>query len=121
MMVAATSDEYDALLKNTTKLQAVSWWPKACDIIPKDGGKGKAIENILKHYGYTKEESMAFGDGGNDKDMLIAAGCGVAMGNARDEVKAIADCVIGDNDHEGIAKYLQTIDFEVEEGIISEV
>jgi len=102
MMVAATSDEYDALLKNTTKLQAVSWWPKACDIIPKDGGKGKAIENILKHYGYLKEESMAFGDGGNDKDMLMAAGCGVAMGNARDEVKAIADYITDDVKEDGI-------------------
>ncbi len=34
-------------------------------------------------------------------------GIGVAMGNAIDEVKAIADYVIGDNDHDGIADYLQ--------------
>ena len=32
---------------------------------------------------------------------------GIAMGNAIDEVKAIADCVIGDNDHDGIAEYLE--------------
>lgn len=102
MMVAATKDEYDALLKNTTKLQAVSWWPKACDIIPKDGGKGRAIDHILKHYGYTKEESMAFGDGGNDMEMLMAVGCGIAMGNARPEVKAIADYITDDVKDDGI-------------------
>lgn len=45
--------------------------------------------------------------------MLKLCDVGVAMGNAIDEVKEIADCVIGDNDHDGIAKYLQTIDFDM--------
>jgi hypothetical protein len=44
--------------------------------------------------------------------MLKLCGVGVAMGNAIDEVKTIADCVIGDNDHDGIANYLQGIEFE---------
>ena len=47
------------------------------------------------------------GDGENDIDMLKYVNIGIAMGNAIDEVKAIADCVIGDNDHDGIAVYLQ--------------
>lgn len=57
----------------------------------------------------TKEliQKIAFGDDYADIGMLKLCGVGVAMGNAIDEVKAIADCVIGDNDHDGIAKYLQ--------------
>ncbi len=39
----------------------------------------------MKHYGITREQTMAFGDGGNDTDMLAYAGIGVAMGNATDE------------------------------------
>ena len=83
--------------------------------------KSTGLRALTAHLGVTMEETMAMGDSENDYSMINAAGIGVAMGNAIDEVKAIADCVIGDNDHEGIAKYLQTIDFEVEEGIISEV
>ena len=57
-----------------------------------------------QHYGISLDEAMCFGDGGNDKDMLMAAGCGVAMGNAEEEVKAAADHVTEDIDDEGILK-----------------
>ena len=44
----------------------------------------------MAHYGITREQTMAFGDGGNDTDMLAYAGIGVAMGNATAEPKAAA-------------------------------
>ena len=47
-------------------------------------------------------DTMAVGDALNDVEMIQAAGCGVAMGNARDEVKEVADFVTADNDHDGI-------------------
>lgn len=56
----------------------------------------------MKHYGITREQTMAFGDGGNDTDMLAYAGIGVAMGNATDEPKAAADYVADDVDHDGV-------------------
>ena len=43
---------------------------------------------MLRHYGFSKDEAIAFGDGHNDIEMLEAVGMGVAMGNAKDEVKA---------------------------------
>ena len=49
---------------------------------------------------------MAFGDGGNDIDMIKHAGIGVAMGNARDEVKAAADYVTTSVDDNGILNAL---------------
>lgn len=52
---------------------------------------------------------MAFGNEHNDVAMLQWAGIGVAMGNAPDDVKAIADLVADDNDHDGIAKVIEKV------------
>ena len=49
---------------------------------------------------------MAFGDGGNDIQMLSHVGLGVAMGNARDEVKKYAKYVTSDVDNDGISRAL---------------
>ena len=102
MVAAVHEDEYDQILKNTISLKIVRWWSEACDIIPSASGKANAIHKILEYYGYTVDESMAFGDGGNDKDMLEAVGLGIAMGNALAEVKEIADYVCDTVDHDGI-------------------
>ncbi len=48
----------------------------------------------------------SFGDNYNDLSMLEAAGTGVAMGNAVDEVKARANMVIGDNESTSIAEFI---------------
>ena len=56
--------------------------------------------------GYKKEEMMAFGDAQNDRSMIEYVGCGVAMGNASDELKAVADEITLSNDEDGIAASL---------------
>lgn len=104
MVAAVKEEEYEQILKDTKSLKIVSWWSEACDIIPKASGKANAIHKILEYYGYSVEESMAFGDGGNDKDMLEAVGMGIAMGNAIDEVKTIADYVCDTVDNDGICE-----------------
>ena len=58
-------------------------------------------------FGIRLEETMAFGDGGNDISMLRHAGIGVAMGNAKDDVKVIADYVTASVDDNGIADALK--------------
>jgi hypothetical protein len=50
---------------------------------------------------------ISFGDDFADIGMLKMAGTGVAVGNALDEVKQVADVVIGSNDEDGIAEYLE--------------
>ena len=75
--------------------------------IPKDGGKNKGIDAIINHFGIKLEETMAFGDGGNDIDMLKHAGIGVAMENARDDVKEIADFITTSVDDDGITNALK--------------
>lgn len=68
-----------SLLPNT---RGVRWHPDFVDLIPADGGKDRGIQRFLDHYGWSKEQAISFGDGGNDVDMLRFTGIGVAMGNA---------------------------------------
>ena len=64
----------------------------------------------MNRFGLMPEEIMAFGDAENDIGMLSFAGIGVAMGNARDNVKAAADYVTDDVDSNGISNALQYFD-----------
>jgi Cof subfamily protein (haloacid dehalogenase superfamily) len=64
--------------------------------------KGAAIEALVEHLGMPIADTMAYGDGMNDLEMLALVDIGVAMGNARPEVKAVADDVTGTPDEDGI-------------------
>ena len=68
--------------------------------------KGKALTMAMEKLGIKPEECIAFGDAENDISMLKFAGIGVAMGNAQQAVKDIADEITDDNEHDGIAKSL---------------
>jgi hydroxymethylpyrimidine pyrophosphatase-like HAD family hydrolase len=78
------------------------WHPYFTDIVAHDNSKARGMEAICRHFGIRQEETLAFGDGANDIEMLEWAGIGVAMGNAADGVKQHADRVTSDVDHEGI-------------------
>lgn len=60
------------------------------DVIQHHINKGKAIEVIIKTLSFQKENTIAFGDGMNDKEMLHAVGEGFAMGNAHPDLLAYA-------------------------------
>lgn len=75
----------------------------------KNATKEDAILHICKKCGITIDEIVAFGDDYADIGMLKLCGMGIAMGNAIDEVKKVADYVIGDNDNEGIGRYLKSV------------
>jgi hydroxymethylpyrimidine pyrophosphatase-like HAD family hydrolase len=63
------------------------------------------VEKMLAYYGIHRSQAIAFGDGGNDIEMLQTVGCGVAMGNASDKVKASADDVCGTVSEDGVYHY----------------
>lgn len=69
--------------------------------------KEKAIPPIEQALGISREHIIAFGDDYVDAKMLQYCGIGVAMGNAIDEIKQCADVVIGDNDIDAIAVYIE--------------
>ncbi len=65
--------------------------------------KGRALEALALHLGMSLAEVMAVGDGTNDITLLSRAGLAVAMDNAPDEVKAVADHITLDVDQSGLA------------------
>ena len=67
----------------------------------------KGIDEIIRYFGIKLEETMAFGDGGNDITMLRHAAIGVAMGQAKEDVKAAADYVTAPIDEDGISKAMK--------------
>lgn len=78
--------------------------PTYLEMMRRDASKTNAVKLMLARYGVLREEVIAIGDNFNDKDMIAFAGTGVAMGNAPDEVKAVADWVTDTNQHDGVRK-----------------
>ncbi|WRS27531.1 Cof-type HAD-IIB family hydrolase [Oscillospiraceae bacterium MB08-C2-2] len=73
------------------------------EVGPKGVSKGTSVNFLCDYYGISPQEVMAIGDQGNDLSMLLAAGLGVAMGNAPDHIKEQADAVTASNEEDGIA------------------
>ena len=69
--------------------------------------KAKALNEIASQLSISKNEILSFGDGQNDRSIIEYAGTGIAMGNAVDELKALADAVTHSNDEDGIAVALE--------------
>lgn len=79
------------------------------EVIPRCINKGQGIEDICRTVGISPAEVISFGDAENDIPMLRAAGMGVAMGNAAENVKAAADMVTLSNNEDGIAAALEKL------------
>ncbi|MDN3686952.1 Cof-type HAD-IIB family hydrolase [Cyclobacterium jeungdonense] len=80
------------------------------EIAPKSISKATGLREIIAGFGISMDEVMAFGDNYNDIDLLSSVGLGIAVGNARDEVKAVANEITAGNKADGVAlsieKYL---------------
>ncbi|WP_448945664.1 HAD hydrolase family protein, partial [Klebsiella michiganensis] len=81
-------------------------WHDQVDIAREGNSKGKRLAQWVASQGLSMQDVIAFGDNYNDLSMLEAAGTGVAMGNAVEEVKARANVVIGENETTSIADYI---------------
>ena len=102
--------EQEALLMPTLEnCTSGRWHPAFTDITARGADKGKGLHAMADYLGLNIEETMAFGDGGNDIPMLRHTGIGIAMGNAPEEVKACADMVADTVDNDGIAKALERL------------
>ena len=91
-------DELEFMNKIMPNSIATRWAPHSADINPKGISKKVGVEIFCAHFGFHISETMSFGDGGNDIEMLKHT----AMGNATDDVKAAADYVTDDIDNDGI-------------------
>ena len=79
------------------------------EINAKYATKGHALRFLCRQLGIYPAQCMAFGDGTNDYSMLLAAGLGVAMGNASEEVQSCADEVTQTNDEDGVAQMIERV------------
>ncbi len=68
--------------------------------------KWSGVKTLIKYYGITSDEVIAFGDDYNDMEMIKNCGIGVAVANALDEVKALANYICESNDDDGLAKWM---------------
>ena len=85
------------------------------EINSREATKGNAITLLAAALGMDVSQTMAFGDDLNDVNMLTTAGIGVAMGNAKPEVKQAADYVTDDCDRSGVAKAIRKLVWEMTE------
>ena len=72
-----------------------------------DVTKGSGLAFLAEHLGFTREQTVAFGDGENDVELIEWAGYGVAVENAHERVKAVADLVCPAVGEEGVAQVLE--------------
>lgn len=106
----ATIEEIQKQLSDTCEVTAMRFQPSANsagEITGKGIHKALGMQKYLEHAGITREDTMAFGDGMNDTEMLAFAHVGVAMGNACDTLKRAADYVTSGIDEDGIARALK--------------
>ena len=85
------------------KLYVIRSTPRFCEFSSPSATKGNAVRFLAEKWGINKEEIMACGDQDNDIEMLLAAGVKVAMGNATEDLKKIADYVTETVDNDGVA------------------
>jgi Cof subfamily protein (haloacid dehalogenase superfamily) len=76
-------------------------------IMNHEGTKHSAVKILADYYGYNLSEIAAFGDDYNDVEMLRECGTGIAVANAIDEAKAVADYICESNDEDGVAKWIE--------------
>ncbi|MDN5789453.1 MAG: HAD hydrolase family protein [Micrococcales bacterium] len=114
----ASAEEFMEMVERAG-LHGVSYavgWSAWLDINPEGVSKGSALELIRRRIGVEPVHTVAVGDQRNDLEMLYWAAWGVAMGNAPDEVKAIADEVTLDIDEDGLVPILDALAESVRAG-----
>lgn len=79
------------------------------DIFVKGNSKYNSMLKVANIENISKDDIICFGDGLNDIDMIKKSEVGVAMGNALDEVKEVADFITDTNDQDGIITFLENV------------
>jgi Cof subfamily protein (haloacid dehalogenase superfamily) len=102
------STSYKNLFEGQLKKTVLTFWSDyAFEFTPDNGVKVHGIKQVLNHLNIDKDDSIAFGDGNNDVEMLDYVGFGVAMGNASGYVKEHADYVTDSIYNDGVVQALK--------------
>lgn len=85
--------------------------PYFLELVPLGIDKARSLAALLEHLGLTREQMVCMGDGYNDQTMIEFAGMGVAMANAQEPVRKVADYVTCSNDEDGVAEAVEHLFF----------
>ncbi|MBS5938534.1 Cof-type HAD-IIB family hydrolase [Clostridium sp.] len=99
-------------LEKSGEFEICSSEPQFCEVNSKGISKGRAVEELAKELGIDIKDVICIGDGGNDLEMLKRAGLSVAMANAPDEVKNIANYITESNNESGVSKAIKKLILE---------
>lgn len=98
--------QHDLKLLYANELNMYPSKPIYLEMMNKNASKTNAIKFLMARYNILQAETIAIGDNFNDKEMIEFAGTGIAMGNAPDEIKEVADYVTDTNNNDGVHKAL---------------
>lgn len=101
------SQQIEIIKKDFDTVTAANSISTFLEITAKNVDKSTGIMYLLNNSSLTMNNCLAFGDGGNDIQMLKEAALGVAVSNASDSVKKVADMVCESNDNDGVAKVVK--------------
>ncbi|WP_313538349.1 sugar-phosphatase [Enterococcus sp.] len=90
----------------TEQYNVVKSAPFFLEVLNKKAHKGAAVKKLAEHLGIDQSEVMAIGDNENDLTMVEYAGIGVAMANATENVRNMADVITASNEEDGVAKVI---------------
>lgn len=107
MWCFCTPEQASVLESRFPNFAFVRWLTSGYDIIKKGQSKGKGLRKLSAHLDCDLEDFIAFGDGDNDIEMINEAGLGIAMGNATESLKKVADYITCDVSEDGIYKALK--------------
>jgi hypothetical protein len=110
VVISEHSNQLSELRKQISSIESVEIASSSFDnieVMNKGVSKGKAIKFLCGEMGINVNEVMAIGDNENDLDMLKTVGFPIAMGNAIDEVKMIANYITDNNENAGVAKAIE--------------
>lgn len=94
-------------LEGWDKFEITNSHPCNLELNPRGITKASGVREVCRLLGIGLDEVIAMGDSLNDIAMIREAGLGVAMGNAQDEVKEVADAVTSSNDDDGVARIIR--------------
>lgn len=101
------NESIEKVCKKLSNCKYTGWNKFGSDLINIGGGKAKAVEKIIKYFNIEKTETMAFGDGENDIDMIEYVEIGVAVGESNERLKNVADYITSSIENDGIKSALE--------------
>lgn len=106
-------DEIKSKQGQHQELEITNSSPNNIEVNPKGVNKANAIKKVCQRLGITIDDVMAVGDSLNDALMIKQCGIGIAMGNAQEPIKEIADYITDTNENDGVAKAIEKFALKV--------